>query len=87
MSPVENLYTFIGDWLTKGLQTGPSRQEWTEDRTALKYTKNVHLNVNESPTAFIESDFEFRGSKELRLSTDSAPSLALISTVRIAWRY
>ena len=35
----------------------------------------------------IESDFEFRGPKGLRLLTDSLASLDFISTVRIARRY
>ena len=87
MDSTDNLYTVMGDWLTLGLQTGSRRQEWAQDRTALQRSNHVDLNVDGSPTTFIESDFEFRGSNGLRLSTDSLPSLDLISTVRITWRY
>ena len=87
MSPADNLYTVMGDWLTLGLQTGTRYQEWAQDRTALKRVNHVDLNVDGSPTAFIESNFECRGPKELRLPTNSLPSLELISTARIAWCY
>ena len=87
MESADNLYTVMGDWLTLGLQTGARRQEWAQDRTSLERRNHVDLNVDGSPTAFIESDFEFRGFNGLRLSTDSLPSLDLIATVRITWRY
>ena len=87
MDSADNLYTVMGDWLTLGLQTGARRQEWAQDRTTLQRSNHVDLNVDGSPTAFIESDFEFRGFNGLRLSTDSLPSLDLIATVRITWRY
>ena len=70
-----------------GLQTGARRQEWAQDRTALKQDDLIHLNVDGSPTAFTESDFEYRGHDGICLPTDSLPSLDIISTVRVTWRY
>ena len=84
---VDNLYTVMGDWLTLGLQTGARRQEWAQDRTALKQYGHVQLNVDGSPTAFTESNFEYRGLNGLRLPTDSLPSLDIMSTVHAKWRY
>ena len=86
-SSVDTIYTVMGDWLTLGLQTGARRQEWAQDRTALNRVNYVDLNVDGYPTAFIESDFEFRGPKGLRLPTNSLPSLDLISMARITWCY
>ena len=70
-----------------GLQTGARRQEWAQDRTALKQDFHVHLNVDGPLTAFTEFDFEYCGHNGLRLPTDSLPLLDIISTTRVKWRY
>ena len=70
-----------------GLQTGARRQEWAQDRNALKQDFHGHLNVDGPLIAFTESDFEYRGRNGLRLPTDSLPLLDIISTVRVKWRY
>ena len=83
MYPVDKLYTVMGDWLTMSFQIGARRQEWAQDRTALKRVNHVDHNVDGSPTTFIESDFGFRGPKGICIPTDSLPSLDLISILRI----
>ena len=83
----DNLRTVMGDQLIMSPQIGFRRIEWAQDNIYLKKFKNYQCNINGFSSAFLASDFEFRGTNGHRLDTTSLPSLDLISNVYHTWRY
>ena len=73
-------YAVMTDWFILALQTGFLRMEWSWDATKLATTKSFQCNIDGSSSAFIQSDFQFRGPNGHRLA--HSPSLH-IETVNI----
>ena len=82
-----NIYTVLGDWLILGLQTGFRRKEWAQDRTHLKKFNDIERNIDNSPAAFILSDFEFRAKGNKRLNNFSTQEINRSFMVNIKWRF
>ena len=62
----DNIYLALSDWLILGLQSGFRRKEWAQDKNHLTKYNDVQRNVDNTPSAFILDDFEFRGSSNTR---------------------
>ena len=83
----DNLYAALADWLILGQQSGFRRKEWAQDRSHLKKFKDIQRNVDESPSAFIINDFEFRGSNNKRIDQNSNNAVNRARIVNVKWRF
>jgi hypothetical protein len=83
----DNIYTSLADWLIIGQQSGFRRKEWAQDRSHLKKYKDIQRNVDGSSSAFILSDFEFRGKNNRRIDQDSNTEVSKACIVNIKWRF
>ena len=76
------IYHEMDDWLIMGIQTGCRKSEWSQDKTELNKTKDVHKNIDGSTTAFTANDFQFKGKNNNHLyvvGKRSIPALVEIS--------
>ena len=80
-------YAVMTDWFILALQAGFRRMEWSQDATKLATTKSFQCNIDGSPSAFIQSDFEFRGPNGRRLVHSPSLHIDDIETVNITWRF
>ena len=83
----DNIYSALSDWLVLGQQTGFRRKEWAQDRTLLKKDKDIQRNIDNSSSAFIMEDFEFRINAHKRINNSSTKEVNKASVVNIKWRY
>ena len=83
----DNLYAALADWLILGQQSGFCRKEWAQDCSHLKKFKDIQRNVDESPSAFIINDFEFRGSNNKRIDQNSNNAVNRARIVNVKWRF
>ena len=83
----DNLYAALANWLILGQQSGFRRKEWAQDRSHLKKFKDIQRNVDESPSAFIINDFEFRGSNNKRIDQNSNNAVNRARIVNVKWRF
>ena len=83
----DNLYAALANWLILGQQSGFPRKEWAQDRSHLKKFKDIQRNVDESPSAFIINDFEFRGSNNKRIDQNSNNAVNRARIVNVKWRF
>ena len=73
--------------LILGLQSGFRRKEWAQDKNHLTKYKDVQRNVDKSPSAFILTDFEFRGTNNTRINQLNNKEVKKATTVNVKWRY
>ena len=83
----DNMYSALSDWLILGLQSGFRRKEWAQDKNHLAKYKDVQRNVDKSPSAFILTDFEFRGTNNTRINQLNNKEVKKATTVNVKWRY
>ena len=83
----DNHVAATADWLILGLQAGFRKAEWAQDRTHVNKHGTFKRNIDGSSSAFIKSDFEFRGHKGKRLDHTKPILIDEVSTVRLTWRY
>ena len=75
------------DWLILGLQASFRKGEWAQDRTLFNKKGTYQRNIDGSSSAFIKSDFEFRGPKGKNLDHTKPTIIDDVSTVCLTWRY
>ena len=63
----DNMYSSMGDWLILGEQAGCRRLEWVQECSYLNTYNIYQRNFDDTSTAFILDDFEFRGSNNVRI--------------------
>ena len=83
----DNHVVATADQLILGLQAGFRKAEWAQDRTHVNKNSTYKRNIGGSSSAFIKSDFEFRGHKGKRLDHTKLILIDDMSTVRLIWRY
>ena len=83
-SPSTSLNSALTDWFTLGVYMGPRLSEFAQHSASLCKT-GVKRNKDDTPTAFILSDFEFRGQNNIRLPHTFESSHA--ASLRVTWRF
>ena len=79
------IYHAMADWLIMGIQTGCRKSEWSQDKTELNKTKDVHKNIDGSTTAFTANDFQFKGKNSNHLHVVGKRSRPAL--VELTWRF
>ena len=85
-STATHLEKALADWFILGILIGPRLSEWAQDSST--FPKNgFKRNVDGSVSAFIASDFQFRGNTNKRLGSIFNITFDEVASVIITWRY
>ena len=75
-------YAIMTDWFILALQAGFRRMKWSQDFTKIATTKSFQCNIDGSSSAFIQSDFQFRGPNGRRIVYSPSLYIDDIETVK-----